>query len=74
MAGIALMLGFCIIAPLIDVASKLAAQEVAVGTVTLGRFVVQAALMAPVLALMGLSFGLPRNRRALALSVERAAF
>ena len=74
MAGIALMLGFCIIAPLIDVASKLAAQEVAVGTVTLGRFVVQAALMAPVLALMGLSFGLPRNRRALALSVARAAF
>jgi hypothetical protein len=32
--GVALMLGFCTIAPLIDVASKLAAQGVPVGTVT----------------------------------------
>lgn len=69
--GIALMLGFCIIAPLIDVASKLAAQGVPVGTVTLGRFVVQGALMAPIVALMGVGWRL--SRRALGLTVARAA-
>ncbi len=68
--GIALMLGFCTIAPLIDVASKLAAQEVAVGTVTLGRFVVQGVLMAPIVLLMGLSF-VPRGR-AFWLTLARA--
>lgn len=36
--GIALMLTFCALAPLIDVASKLAAQAVPVGTITLGRY------------------------------------
>lgn len=69
--GIALMLGFCTIAPLIDVASKLAAQAVPVGTVTLGRFVVQGALMAPIVALMGVGWRL--SRRALGLTVARAA-
>lgn len=56
--GVVLMIAFCVFAPLIDVASKLAAQEVPVGVVTLGRFVVQGALMAPVVVLMGLSFRL----------------
>ncbi len=69
--GIALMLGFCTIAPLIDVASKLAAQAVPVGTVTLGRFVVQGALMAPIVALMGLGWRL--SGRALILTTARAA-
>ena len=43
--GVALMLGFCVTAPLIDVASKLAAQTIPVGQVTTARFVVQGALM-----------------------------
>jgi drug/metabolite transporter (DMT)-like permease len=52
--GICLMLAFCTVAPLIDVASKFAVQTVSSGTVTLARFLVQAALMAPVVPLMGL--------------------
>ncbi|MCE5974643.1 DMT family transporter [Sinirhodobacter sp. WL0062] len=69
--GIALMLGFCVIAPLIDVASKLAAQSVPVGTVTLGRFVVQAALMAPIVLAMRLRWRI--SGTAARLLVARAA-
>lgn len=69
--GVALMLGFCTIAPLIDVSAKLAAQGgVPVGTVTFGRFVVQAALMAPIVWWTGTGFALPRA--ALRLSLARA--
>lgn len=68
--GIVLMLGFCIIAPLIDVASKLAAQAVPVGTVTLGRYVVQGLVMAPLVLMMRTPLGL--RGRALHLSVLRA--
>jgi len=39
--GIALMLGFCAVAPLIDVFSKLAAVTLPVGQVTAARYVVQ---------------------------------
>ena len=59
--GIVLMLGFCLIAPLIDVAAKLAAAYVSVGMVTLARFVVQGALMGGLLAPMGLDARLPRR-------------
>jgi drug/metabolite transporter (DMT)-like permease len=52
--GIGLMLFFCIVAPLIDVASKIAVQTVSAGTVTLARFLVQAALMAPIVLVMRL--------------------
>lgn len=52
--GVALMLVFCTVAPLIDVASKMAVQSLSAGTVTLARFVVQAALMAPVVLAMDL--------------------
>jgi len=69
--GVVLMLTFCVIAPLIDVSSKLAAQTVPVGVVTLSRFVVQALLMAPVVAVMGQSFRL--GARALWLTTLRAA-
>lgn len=69
--GIALMLGFCVIAPLIDVASKLAAQEVAVGTVTLGRYVVQAGLMVPIVLALRLSWRMTRT--AFWLTLARAA-
>lgn len=50
--GVAMMLGFCAIAPLIDVAAKLAAQSVSVGQVTVMRMVVQAVLMLPVVWLL----------------------
>ena len=68
--GVALMLVFCIVAPLIDVAAKLAAQAVPVGTITFARFVVQAALMLPVVVVMGLTLRL--SRQALGLSFWRA--
>lgn len=68
--GVALMITFCVIAPLIDVSSKLAAHEVPVGIVTLARFAVQAALMLPVVGIMRLSLRL--SPRALWLTTMRA--
>ena len=58
--GIAMMLGFCAIAPLIDVAAKMAAQSVTVTQVTLLRMVVQALLMLPVVWFLGQSLRLSR--------------
>jgi len=58
--GIVLMIGFCITAPLIDVSSKLATATIPVGQITLGRFIVQGALMAPVCLLLGHSLRLPK--------------
>lgn len=55
LAGVALMLGFCLTAPLLDVAAKLASGSVPVGQITAARFVVQCVLMAPFVWLMGLS-------------------
>ena len=52
--GIVLMLAFCVLAPLLDVSSKLAAQTVPVGQITATRFLVQGALMLPVVLLMRL--------------------
>lgn len=57
--GVAMMLGFCAIAPLIDVAAKFAAQSVTVTQVTLLRMVVQAALMLPVVLILRQSLHLP---------------
>lgn len=51
--GSLLMIAFCVLAPLLDVSSKLAAQTLPVGQVTLGRFVVQAVLMLPLAAVFG---------------------
>jgi drug/metabolite transporter (DMT)-like permease len=71
--GIVLMLIFCMIAPLLDVASKLAAEGgIPVGQITAARFVVQGALMLPVLLVMGLSLRL--SPRALAFTFLRAFF
>ena len=53
--GVALMLGFCLTAPLLDVAAKLASDSVPVGQITAARFVVQCVLMAPLIWVMGLS-------------------
>lgn len=48
------MLAFCLLAPLLDVAAKLAAEGgIPVGQVTTARFVVQTAIMLPVVLLMG---------------------
>lgn len=55
LSGVALMLGFCLTAPLLDVAAKLASDTVPIGQITAARFVVQCVLMAPFLWLMGLS-------------------
>lgn len=57
--GVGLMLGFCLTAPLIDVASKLAVQTLPVGQVTAARFVVQGAIMLPLCLLLGHSLRLP---------------
>ena len=46
--GVALMLAFCMLAPLLDTASKLATDTIPVGQITAARFVVQAALMLPI--------------------------
>lgn len=55
--GVALMLLFCLTAPLIDVFAKLAARTLPVGMITLFRFVIQAALMLPVLLVMRQALG-----------------
>lgn len=60
LAGVALMIGFCATAPLIDVASKLAARTLPVGEVTAARFVVQGALMLPLVLGLGHGLGFPR--------------
>ncbi len=71
--GILLMLLFCLIAPLLDVSAKLAAEGgVPVGQITTARFLVQGLLMLPVVAALGLSLHL--SPKALAFTVLRAAF
>jgi drug/metabolite transporter (DMT)-like permease len=47
------MLGFCVTAPLLDVAAKLASSSVPIGQITAARFVIQCALMAPFIWIMG---------------------
>jgi len=71
--GIVLMLVFCLLAPLLDVSAKLAAENgVPVGQVTAARFLVQTMVMLPVMLAMGLELRL--SPRALAWSTLRALF
>ena len=71
--GILLMLLFCLIAPLLDVSAKLAAEGgIPVGQITTARFLVQGALMLPVVLLMGLTLRL--SPRALGFTALRALF
>jgi len=71
--GILLMLAFCALAPLLDVAAKLAAENgVPVGQITAARFVVQTAIMLPVMLVMRLAIRL--SPRALAYASLRALF
>lgn len=62
LTGVALMLGFCLTAPLLDVAAKLASESIPVGQITTARFVVQCALMAPFIWIMGLSLRVARGQ------------
>ncbi len=55
--GIVLMLAFCVLAPLLDVSAKLAAEAgLPVGQITTARFVVQGLIMLPVALIMRLSW------------------
>lgn len=80
LAGVALMLGFCLTAPMLDVAAKLASNTIPVGQITTARFVVQCALMAPFIWIMGLSLSVAREHwlklglRALLLLVSTFCF
>ncbi len=70
MMGVALMLAFCVLAPLLDASSKLATATIPVGQITAARFVVQGALMLPIAAYLGLKWHVPR--RVFALLALRA--
>ena len=80
LAGVALMLGFCLTAPLLDVAAKLASASVPIGQITAARFVIQCMLMAPFIWAMGLSLRVPQGHlmtliaRALLLLVATFCF
>ena len=70
--GVVLMLAFCLLAPLLDVAAKLASAAIPVGQIVTARFLVQGMLMVPIALAMGVSLRL--NPRALGLISLRAAF
>lgn len=55
-SGVALMVASVVIAPMIDIFSKLATATVPAAEITLGRFVVQAALMLPFAMMRGRVF------------------
>lgn len=70
LTGIALMLAFCVLAPLLDTASKLATATIPVGQITTARFLVQGVLMMPFAMAMGLTWRV--SRRNLGLLTLRA--
>lgn len=70
--GVVLMLAFCMIAPLLDVSSKLASASIPVAQIVTARFIVQCALMLPVVLAMGL--GLRIGGAALGQIALRALF
>ncbi|HCM99600.1 MAG TPA: EamA family transporter, partial [Rhodobacter sp.] len=55
------MLVFCLLAPLLDVASKLATADIPVGQITAARFIVQGALMVPVMVMMRIEWTLSKR-------------
>ena len=61
LAGVVLMLGFCLTAPLLDVAAKLASDSIPVGQITTARFIVQCVLMAPFIWILKLPLRMPRR-------------
>lgn len=72
LTGIALMLAFCVLAPLLDTASKLATETIPVGQITAARFLVQGTLMVPVALFLRLSWRL--SLRDAGLILARAVF
>jgi drug/metabolite transporter (DMT)-like permease len=71
LTGVTLMLAFCVLAPLLDVSAKLATATLPVGQIVAARFIVQAALMLPFVALMRLDWRI--SRRTLGFVFARAA-
>jgi drug/metabolite transporter (DMT)-like permease len=71
LTGVTLMLAFCVLAPLLDVSAKLATATLPVGQIVTARFVVQAGLMLPFVALMRLDWRI--SRRSLGFVFARAA-
>jgi len=67
--GIALMVGFCALAPLADAIAKLLTETFAVGQLLVVRFGMQAALLLPLVLVAG--DGLPTDRRVLKLVALR---
>ncbi len=65
--GIALMLGFCIVAPLGDAVAKVLGASVPLGQVVLIRFAVQALVLLPMVWLSGRRWRMPRRVFALAV-------
>ncbi len=65
LTGILLMLAFCVLAPLLDTASKLATAAIPVGQITTARFLVQGALMLPIALWMRLPLRIPGKTAAL---------
>jgi drug/metabolite transporter (DMT)-like permease len=57
--GIALMLGFCILAPLGDSIAKILGPTIPLGQLILTRFAVQAVLLIPLVALVGIEWRMP---------------
>ncbi|EEE37208.1 hypothetical protein RKLH11_1044 [Rhodobacteraceae bacterium KLH11] len=57
--GIILMLGFCVLAPLGDGMAKLLGETTALGLLVLVRFLVQAIILVPLIALTGRSWRMP---------------
>ena len=70
--GVGLMLAFCVLAPLLDVSSKLAAATIPVGQITGARFVVQGILMLPIALIMGVTLRL--DARMTGFIILRAVF
>ncbi len=70
--GVVLMLVFCLLAPLLDVAAKLAAATIPVAQITAARFVGQGLLMIPAVLAMGLAWRV--STQAFGLLVLRAVF
>lgn len=61
LVGIALMLGFILVGPLIDIFAKLATAAIPVGQIALFRFGIQTAIMIPIVVFMG-RWHLPAQR------------
>lgn len=59
--GTLMMLAFCLTAPLVDTAAKLASDAIPVGQITAARYIAQALILVPVMAVMRLDFRMHRD-------------